>query len=195
MLAATENQNTDLKPQIEPSRVLECCRGRPSAAAAVRSNSRPASVLETGRTNKDLLGRSPQRHAETPFLIPIDPTPGDGNENSPLGTSLAFFAVFAAVGVFAAKASAAITSLTPSQVSNVCGPHLKTENCHSGCTKKCMNATSTCFCDCSPKTGGCSGASTGMIAPGRSRPLPTWQARASSPQLTSWRSLEVASRR
>jgi hypothetical protein len=64
----------------------------------------------------------------------------------------------------------AITSLTKSQVENVCGKDLQTANGHSGCTKKCANGTSTCIYDCSHKTGDCNGVAVGLTAGGGTEP-------------------------
>ena len=51
----------------------------------------------------------------------------------------------------------AITTLTQSQVQNVCGPDLKDRPGGFGCSKKCADGKSTCIYDCSNKTGNCSG--------------------------------------
>ena len=60
----------------------------------------------------------------------------------------------------------AITNLTESQVRNVCGSDLKKTPGHFGCTKKCVDAGSTCIYDCSEKTGICSGVSLPLPASG-----------------------------
>ncbi len=79
--------------------------------------------------------------------------------------SILLFALMAITGsALYAGPALAITSMTQSQVNNVCGPDLKTENGHSGCTKKCANGTSTCIYDCSQKTGECNGVSIGLVS-------------------------------
>src|SRR3954451_8816328 len=71
-------------------------------------------------------------------------------------------------GLFAGDARA-ITNLTESQVRNVCGSDLKKTPGHFGCTKKCVEASSTCIYDCSEKTGVCSGVSLPAPAGGGDR--------------------------
>jgi hypothetical protein len=63
----------------------------------------------------------------------------------------------------------AITSLTESQVRNVCGSDLKKTPGHFGCTKKCVDPNSTCIYDCSEKTGECNGVSLPVPASGGDR--------------------------
>jgi hypothetical protein len=72
-------------------------------------------------------------------------------------TSIIFISSVVAFGLFASGASA-LTTLTRDQVNAVCGKDLKTENGHSGCTKKCTNGD-TCIYSCSNTTGNCSGHS------------------------------------
>ena len=62
---------------------------------------------------------------------------------------------------FLATDALAFTSLTKSQVKNVCGPDLKDRPGGFGCTKKCADGKSTCMYDCSNKTGECNG--TAMV--------------------------------
>ena len=71
-----------------------------------------------------------------------------------------------ASGGFISTSFAGISSVTPEQVSNVCGKDLTTANGHSGCTKTCANGTSTCIYDCSQKTGDCNAVSIGLVSTG-----------------------------
>jgi hypothetical protein len=51
-----------------------------------------------------------------------------------------------------------LTTLTQSQVQNVCGKDLKNVGSGNvGCSKKCADGKSTCLYSCSNKTGNCSG--------------------------------------
>jgi hypothetical protein len=77
-----------------------------------------------------------------------------------------------ASGAFVSTSFADISTVTPEQVSNVCGKDLTTANGHSGCTKTCANGTSTCIYDCSQKTGDCNAVSIGLVSTGGTNPKP-----------------------
>ena len=83
---------------------------------------------------------------------------------------LALATIWMMTSGFFVTSAYAITSLTQSQVENVCGKDLETGNGHSGCTKKCYNGTSTCIYDCSAKTGDCNGVAVGLTTSGGTQP-------------------------